>query len=68
MAIVTITLTEQEQAALRQLIDAALRHAGTGALDVAAHFSAKLAAAAEDQGRLVAAGNVTPTAAEKEEK
>ncbi len=47
MADIVITLNEQEQAALQQLIDAALRHAGAGALDVAAHFKAKLISAAE---------------------
>jgi hypothetical protein len=39
---ITINLDDQEQAALRQLIDLALRHSGSGALAVAAHFSAKL--------------------------
>jgi hypothetical protein len=47
---ITITLTDQEQEALRQLIDAALRHAGEGALDVAAHFKAKLVAARSAAG------------------
>jgi hypothetical protein len=42
MATINITLDDQEQAALTQLIDVALRHAGIGALDVAAHFKAKL--------------------------
>jgi hypothetical protein len=42
---ITITLDEKEQEALRQLIDAALRQAGEGALDVAAHFKAKVAVA-----------------------
>ncbi len=43
--IVTITLTPDEQRAFLQLLDIALRHSGAGALDVAAHFKAKLAAA-----------------------
>jgi len=42
MATINITLDDREQAALTQLIDVALRHAGIGALDVAAHFKAKL--------------------------
>lgn len=45
MTTITITLTPEEQEALRQLIDAALRHSGGGALDVAAHFKAKVVAA-----------------------
>lgn len=42
---ITITLNPEEQAALEQLIDASLRHAGTGALNVAVHFKTKLEAA-----------------------
>ena len=42
---ITITLTPEEQRAFLQLIDVALRYSGTGALDVAAHFKTKLAAA-----------------------
>jgi hypothetical protein len=42
---ITITLTPDEQRAFLQLIDAALRYSGTGALSVATHFQAKLAAA-----------------------
>lgn len=42
---ITLTLTPDEQQAFLQLIDAALRYAGNGALDVAAHFRAKLAGA-----------------------
>lgn len=42
---IKITLSPEEQSALMQLIDAALRHSGSGALDVAAHFKAKIASA-----------------------
>jgi hypothetical protein len=42
---ITITLTDEEQSAFQQVLDAALRHSGVGALDVAAHFKAKLVAA-----------------------
>ena len=42
MATIDITLDDREQAALTQLIDVALLQAGIGALDVAAHFKAKL--------------------------
>jgi len=42
---ITITLTPEEQSALHQLIDAALRHAGSGALEVAMHFRSKIASA-----------------------
>lgn len=42
---ITITLNPEEQAALEQMIDASLRHAGTGALNVAVHFKNKLDAA-----------------------
>lgn len=45
MPTVTITLTDDEQEALRQLIHAALLHSGEGALDVAAHFKGKIVAA-----------------------
>ena len=45
---ITITLTDEEQAAFQQVLDAALRHLGVGALDVAAHFKAKLVAAVSD--------------------
>jgi hypothetical protein len=53
---ITITFTSQEQAALVQLLDVALRAVGLGALDVAVHFkqkldSALLAARAEDCAR-----------------
>lgn len=48
MPTITMQLSDQEQEALRQLIDAALRHAGEGALDVAAHFKAKLAMARQE--------------------
>ncbi|HZV21905.1 MAG TPA: hypothetical protein VE986_10215 [Hyphomicrobiales bacterium] len=47
---VTITLTPEEQHAFLQLLDIALRHSGAGALDVAAHFKAKLAAAERSAG------------------
>lgn len=40
--IITITLNPEEQAAFRQLLDAALRVAGIGALDVVVHFKSKL--------------------------
>lgn len=42
---ITLTLSPEEQAALEQMIDASLRHAGTGALNVAVHFRSKLDAA-----------------------
>lgn len=42
---ITIALTPGEQNALMQLVDVALRHRGEGALDVAAHFKAKMGAA-----------------------
>jgi hypothetical protein len=42
MPSISITLSDEEQEALRQLIDAALRHAGEGALDVAALFKSKI--------------------------
>jgi hypothetical protein len=45
MSAVTITLEDNEQSALLQLIDVALRQSGLGALDVAAHFKVKLDAA-----------------------
>lgn len=48
MPTITITLTEQEQEAFRQLIHAALLHTGEGALDVAAHFKNKIVAARQD--------------------
>lgn len=51
MQTITITLNPQEQEALRQLIDAALRHAGEGALDVAAHFKAKITKALAQPGQ-----------------
>jgi hypothetical protein len=42
MTDITISLTEQEQAWFRALLDTALRHSGIGALEVAAHFKGKL--------------------------
>ena len=42
-ATLTLTLDPNEQAALQQLLDAALRHAGLGALETVAHFATKLA-------------------------
>lgn len=44
---ITITLDANEQTAFVQILDAALRHMGAGALDAAAHFKAKLLAAAD---------------------
>lgn len=45
---ITLTLNPEEQAAIYQLIDAALRHAGAGALDVAVHFKAKIVMALKE--------------------
>ena len=45
MSIISLSLDEKEQSAFMQLIDVALRQAGLGALDVAAHFKVKLDAA-----------------------
>jgi len=42
---INISMTSEEQNAFLQLIDAALKHLGLGAVDAAAHFKAKLAAA-----------------------
>ncbi len=64
MPIITIAPREQEQAALRQLIDALLRHAGAGTLNVATHFTAKLAAT-EDRRNAAPPTKVMSTASEK---
>jgi predicted AAA+ superfamily ATPase len=50
---ITISLTAEEQAAFLQLLDAAVKHIGLGAVDAAVHFKAKLAAAqsGNDNGR-----------------
>jgi len=53
---VTLTFTADEQRAFLELIDAALRHAGAGALDVAAHFKGRLRSAAEPR-----LGSMQPT-------
>lgn len=39
---ITLTLTPEEEQAFKQLLDAALRAAGIGALTVVSHFSKKL--------------------------
>jgi hypothetical protein len=45
MSSIAILLNDQEQRAFTQLLDTALRHAGMGALEVVAHFKAKVEAA-----------------------
>ncbi len=47
---ITLVLDGAEQRALRELIDAALRHNGIAAVAVASHFLAKLEAAATAAG------------------
>jgi hypothetical protein len=42
---INISMTPEEQNAFLQLIDAALKHLGLGAVDAAAHFKAKIAVA-----------------------
>ncbi len=56
---VTLILNAEEQKAFVQLIDAALRHAGTGALDAAAHFKGRLLKAA-GTAQLAAASTHAP--------
>lgn len=50
-ATVMLPLDQGEIAALRQLIDAALRHSGIGAVQAAMHFLVKLEAAAAPSGQ-----------------
>lgn len=47
---ITLVLDGAEQRALRELIDAALRHNGIAAVAVASHFLAKLEAATASPG------------------
>jgi hypothetical protein len=41
MASITITLDDGEQSAINQLLDAAVKHIGLGAVQAAAHFLVK---------------------------
>jgi len=45
MQTISLILDANEQAVFEQIIDLALRHAGSAALDAAAHFKARLASA-----------------------
>ena len=45
MQTISLVLDANEQVVFEQIIDLALRHAGSAALDAAAHFKARLASA-----------------------